>query len=89
MKNLIRIATRKSPLALVQANIVKDMLERADNDTSVNLIPMSTTGDTATKEVFKTQGGKGLFLKELERSLLNNEADIAVHSLKEVPALID
>ena len=89
MKNLIRIATRKSPLALVQANIVKDMLERADNDTSVNLIPMSTTGDTATKEVFKTQGGKGLFLKELERSLLNNEADIAVHSLKDVPALID
>ena len=89
MKKLIRIATRQSPLALIQAKIVKDMLERADGSISAALIPMTTTGDTASTEVFKADGGKGLFLKELEQSLLNDEADIAVHSLKDVPTKLD
>ena len=89
MKKIIRIATRKSPLALIQANIVKHLLEQTNDFNAVDLIPMSTSGDTATKEVFKARGGKGLFLKELEQSLLNEDADIAVHSLKDVPASLD
>lgn len=89
MKKIIRIATRKSPLALIQANIVKHLLEQTNDFNTVDLIPMSTSGDTATKEVFKARGGKGLFLKELEQSLLNDDADIAVHSLKDVPASLD
>ena len=89
MKKFLRIATRKSPLALAQAKIVKDMLERANDFDTVSLIPMSTTGDIASTEVFKRQGGKGLFLKELEQALLKNNADIAVHSLKDVPAKLD
>lgn len=89
MKKIIRIATRKSPLALIQANIVKHLLEQTNDFNAVDLIPMSTSGDTATKEVFKARGGKGLFLKELEQSLLNDDADIAVHSLKDVPASLD
>ena len=89
MKKFLRIATRKSPLALAQAKIVKEMLERANDFDAVSLIPMSTTGDIASTEVFKRQGGKGLFLKELEQALLKNSADIAVHSLKDVPAKLD
>ena len=89
MKKFLRIATRKSPLALAQAKIVKEMLERANDFDTVSLIPMSTTGDIASTEVFKRQGGKGLFLKELEQALLKNNADIAVHSLKDVPAKLD
>lgn len=89
MKKIIRIATRKSPLALIQANIVKHLLEQTNDFNAVGLIPMSTSGDTATKEVFKARGGKGLFLKELEQSLLDDDADIAVHSLKDVPASLD
>ncbi|MEC7832472.1 MAG: hydroxymethylbilane synthase [Pseudomonadota bacterium] len=89
MKKIIRIATRKSPLALIQANIVKHLLEQTNDFNAVDLIPMSTSGDTVTKEVFKARGGKGLFLKELEQSLLNEDADIAVHSLKDVPASLD
>ena len=89
MKKIIRIATRKSPLALIQANIVKHLLEQTNDFNAVDLIPMSTSGDTATKEVFKARGGKGLFLKELEQSLLDDDADIAVHSLKDVPASLD
>ncbi len=89
MKKIIRIATRKSPLALIQANIVKHLLEQTNDFNAVDLIPMSTSGDTATKEVFKARGGKGLFLKELEQSLLDDDADLAVHSLKDVPASLD
>ncbi len=89
MKKFIRIATRRSPLALIQAKTVKEVLEEDGAFDSVDLLPMSTTGDTVSAEVFKSQGGKGLFLKELERSLINDDADIAVHSLKDVPTKLD
>ena len=89
MKRLIRIATRKSPLALAQANIVKKILEGTNGFAAVQLVPMITTGDTASIETFKNQGGKGLFLKELEQALVKNDADIAVHSLKDVPTRLD
>ena len=89
MKEIIRIATRNSPLALVQANIIKDALSSDPAIQDIEIISMSTSGDTASDQVFKTEGGKGLFLKELEKSLLAKKTDIAVHSFKDVPAVLD
>lgn len=82
----IRIATRKSALALWQAEEVSRLLREAHGDSiSIELIKMTTTGDQLLQESLATQGGKGLFVKELERGLLDNSADIAVHSMKDVP----
>ena len=86
MKNIIRIATRNSPLALKQANMIKQLLMPS---IPCEIVPMTSSGDTVSEKVFKEHGGKGLFLKELEESLLENRCDIAVHSLKDVPALLD
>ena len=83
MENIIRIATRNSPLALEQAKMVSALLSK---DNNVEIIPMVSSGDKVTSEEFKVHGGKGLFLKELEESLLRGDTDIAVHSLKDVPA---
>jgi len=81
----IRIATRNSPLALWQANYVKEQLQSAHSDLSVEIVSMTTRGDQLLDRSLVAVGGKGLFLKELEVSLLNNETDIAVHSMKDVP----
>ena len=82
----IRIATRKSALALWQAEEVSRLLlERHGKSLSIELIKMTTTGDQLLEESLATQGGKGLFVKELERGLLERSADIAVHSMKDVP----
>lgn len=81
----IKIATRKSALALWQAEEVARLLKRAHKDLSVELIKMTTTGDQLLQESLANKGGKGLFVKELERGLLDNKADIAVHSMKDVP----
>ena len=86
MKNIIRIATRNSPLALKQADMVKDLLSPS---VDCKIISMTSSGDTVSQKAFKEHGGKGLFLKELEESLLKGNCDIAVHSLKDVPAVID
>ena len=86
MNEIIRIATRNSPLALRQANIVKDILK---DSVKCELIPMTSSGDSVTSKEFKKLGGKGLFLKELERSLLSGDTDIAVHSLKDVPFILN
>ncbi len=83
--NLIRIATRNSPLALWQANFVKNQLEAAHQEIRVEIVSMTTRGDQLLDRSLVAAGGKGLFLKELEVSLLNNETDIAVHSMKDVP----
>lgn len=85
MKRL-RIATRQSPLALWQAEHVKALLERAYRGLSVELLPMSTAGDRALASRLASSGGKGLFVKELEQALLAHRADLAVHSMKDVPA---
>ena len=82
---LIRIATRKSPLALWQAYFVRDALESAHPDLQVELLAMSTRGDKILDTPLAKIGGKGLFVKELERALLDGDADIAVHSMKDVP----
>lgn len=81
----IRIATRKSPLALWQAEYVKSCLLAAHPELAVSLVPMSTRGDKIIDTPLAKIGGKGLFIKELEVALLADEADIAVHSMKDVP----
>lgn len=81
----IRIATRKSALALWQAEEVSRRLRKIHDGLSVELIKITTSGDRLLQESLATQGGKGLFVKELQRSLLEYKADIAVHSMKDVP----
>lgn len=83
MKKL-KIATRNSPLALWQAEHVKKQLIQAHSDLEVELVGMQTEGDRFLDAPLVAVGGKGLFIKELEQALLNGEADIAVHSMKDV-----
>ncbi|BCV68173.1 hydroxymethylbilane synthase [Shewanella carassii] len=84
-ENRIRIATRKSPLAMWQAEFVKAELERIHPGLTVELLPMSTKGDIILDTPLAKVGGKGLFVKELEVAMLEDQADIAVHSMKDVP----
>jgi len=84
-KNIVRIATRKSALALWQAEYVKAQLEHFHQDITVELVPMTTKGDIILDTPLAKVGGKGLFVKELEVAMLENRADIAVHSMKDVP----
>ncbi|GGZ10888.1 MAG: hydroxymethylbilane synthase [Shewanella sp.] len=84
-ENCIRIATRKSPLAMWQAEFVKAELERIHPGLVVELLPMSTKGDVILDTPLAKVGGKGLFVKELEVAMLEGQADIAVHSMKDVP----
>ncbi|OCR25559.1 porphobilinogen deaminase [Pseudomonas syringae] len=81
----IRIATRKSALALWQAEYVKARLEQAHPGLIVTLVPMVSRGDKLLDSPLSKIGGKGLFVKELETALLEDTADIAVHSMKDVP----
>ncbi|MBU0902136.1 MAG: hydroxymethylbilane synthase [Gammaproteobacteria bacterium] len=85
MSREIRIATRKSALALWQAEHVKARLEHAHPGLKVSLVPMVSRGDKLLDAPLAKIGGKGLFVKELETALLENQADIAVHSMKDVP----
>lgn len=82
---IVRIATRKSLLALWQAEYVKSELEKHHPGLQVELVPLTSRGDVLLDVPLAKVGGKGLFVKELEHALLNNEADIAVHSMKDVP----
>ena len=81
----VRIATRKSALALWQAEYVKAQLEHFHQDINVELVPMTTKGDIILDTPLAKVGGKGLFVKELEVAMLEDRADIAVHSMKDVP----
>lgn len=81
----VRIATRKSPLALWQAEYVRDRLIEAHPGISVELVRMVTEGDKVLDSPLAKIGGKGLFVKELEEGMLQGRADIAVHSMKDVP----
>lgn len=81
----LRIATRESALALWQANYVKDKLEQAHPELEVVLVPMTTKGDQILDTPLAKIGGKALFVKELEVAMLEDRADIAVHSMKDVP----
>ena len=81
----ITIATRESPLALWQAHYVKEALEAAHPELHVELLGMTSRGDQLLDSPLAKIGGKGLFVKELETALLEKRADIAVHSMKDVP----
>lgn len=83
--NIVRIATRKSALALWQAEYVKAQLEKFHENITVELVPMTTKGDIILDTPLAKVGGKGLFVKELEVAMLEDRADIAVHSMKDVP----
>ncbi len=85
----LRIATRKSALALWQAEHVAALLRLAHPGLQVELVPMSTRGDEILDQPLASIGGKGLFLKELEVAMLVGRADLAVHSLKDVPAQLE
>lgn len=85
MKKTLKIATRKSPLAMWQAEFVKAELGKFHTDLEVILLPMVTKGDKILDVPLAKIGGKGLFTKELEERMLAGEADIAVHSMKDVP----
>jgi len=85
----LRIATRKSALALWQAEHVASLLRQAHPGLLVELVPLSTRGDEILDRSLATIGGKGLFLKELEVAMQDGRADIAVHSLKDVPAELE
>ncbi len=84
----LRIATRQSALALWQANHVADLLRARFNDLTVSLVPITTTGDRIQDRPLSAVGGKGLFIKELEVALLAGDADMAVHSMKDMPGLL-
>ncbi|TAN49725.1 MAG: hydroxymethylbilane synthase [Methylococcaceae bacterium] len=83
--HLIRIATRKSPLALWQARHVAERLQHLRPGLQTELVTMTTRGDKLLDAPLSKVGGKGLFVKELEQGLLDGQADIAVHSMKDVP----
>ncbi|MDH5611387.1 MAG: hydroxymethylbilane synthase [Gammaproteobacteria bacterium] len=85
MTQILRIATRKSPLALWQAEHVKQRLQDAHPGLEIELVTMSTQGDKILDTPLAKIGGKGLFVKELEQGMLEGRADIAVHSIKDVP----
>ena len=85
MTQTLRIATRKSALALWQAEYVKTQLIACHPGLEVELLPMSTKGDILLDTPLSKVGGKGLFVKELEVAMLEGRADIAVHSMKDVP----
>jgi len=84
----LRIVTRQSPLALRQASIVKTELQILYPSLNVTILGITTEGDTLQDLPLHKLGGKGLFVKTLEEKLLNDEADIAVHSMKDIPSTL-
>lgn len=83
---ILRIATRKSPLALWQAQHIAKLIKGHWPKITIELLPMVTSGDKFLKDKLLALGGKGLFVKELEEALLDKRADLAVHSMKDIPA---
>jgi hydroxymethylbilane synthase len=86
--NVLTIATRQSPLALWQAHWVKAQLQRIHQNLSVELLGLTTQADKMLSTPLYKVGGKGLFVKELEEALFQGKADIAVHSMKDVPMVL-
>src|SRR6187402_256238 len=84
-RKILRIATRQSPLALWQAEYIKQGLEILYPDLIIELLGLTTEGDRHLEQTLSKAGGKSLFVKELEQALLDNRAEIAVHSIKDVP----
>ncbi len=85
----IRVGSRESKLAVVQANMVIESIRKYHPEIEVELVTMKTTGDMILDRTLDKIGGKGLFVKELDRALLEKEVDITVHSFKDMPMEID
>lgn len=85
MKKTIRIGSRDSKLAVIQAELVREQIKKAAPEYEVELITMKTTGDMILDRSLDAIGGKGLFVKELDRALLDGRVDLTVHSLKDMP----
>lgn len=85
----VRIATRRSKLALWQASFIKGELQRAHPGLAIELVGISTAGDRWLNAPLSEVGGKGLFINALEAALARGDADLAVHSMKDVPAVMD
>jgi len=86
MRSKLILATRGSPLALAQAELVKNEMERQWSGLGVELLKIKTSGDLILDRPLRTVGGKGLFVKEIEEALLQGMADFAVHSMKDIPS---
>ncbi|MFT9056654.1 MAG: hydroxymethylbilane synthase [Ethanoligenens sp.] len=84
-QKIIRVGSRESPLAVIQARIVMDAIRKTDPALDVRLVTMKTTGDRLANAKLSLFGGKGLFVKELDRALLTGEVDLTVHSYKDMP----
>ncbi|PPI88361.1 hydroxymethylbilane synthase [Candidatus Pantoea edessiphila] len=84
-KNILKIATRKSPLALWQASYIKDRLSSIYPNLNIEIIPTMTKGDIIIDKLILKLGGKGVFVKELEQLVIKRKADLAVHSIKDLP----
>ena len=82
---ILRIATRKSPLALWQANYTADRLRQLPAQPTVELVPIVTSGDTNQTDALRQFGGTGVFTREVQKAVLDGRADLAVHSLKDLP----
>lgn len=89
MNRTIRVGSRESRLAVVQSEMVMDAIRAAEPDAAVELVTMKTTGDKILDRTLDKVGGKGLFVKELDRALLAGDVDMTVHSMKDLPAELD
>jgi len=89
LKHEIRVGSRESKLAVRQAQIVIDSIKKYNPDIEIELVTMKTTGDKILDKTIDKIGGKGLFVKELDRALLDGKVDITVHSFKDMPMDID
>ena len=89
MNRVIRVGSRESRLAVIQSDMVMDAIREAEPAISTELVTMKTTGDRILDRTLDKVGGKGLFVKELDRALLAGEVDLTVHSMKDLPAELD
>ena len=89
MSKTIRVGSRESKLAVIQSEMVIDAIRACDPSVQVELVTMKTTGDKILDRTLDKVGGKGLFVKELDRALLAGEVDLTVHSMKDLPAQLD
>lgn len=88
MKRLLRIGSRPSKLAIIQAEMVRDAIAAALPTLAIEIVPIKTSGDKILTPSLADVGGKGLFIKELEQALVDRRVDIAVHSMKDLPAVL-
>ncbi|HLX36296.1 MAG TPA: hydroxymethylbilane synthase, partial [Candidatus Binataceae bacterium] len=89
MKTTLKIGSRPSKLAIIQAEMVRDAIAAVLPELAIEIVPIKTTGDKILTPSLADVGGKGLFIKELEQALAEHRVDIAVHSMKDLPAVLE